>query len=94
MGCTYVKEFDFGPSKTQVKAYARGGPVKNDGCGCSGPVKKAKGGIVEEATGERYGSRSAMLKHEAAEPPREQKAEGKRHGFPVAPKGPLVGSGK
>lgn len=28
MGCKYVKEFDFGPEKVQVKAYARGGNVK------------------------------------------------------------------
>ena len=28
MGCKYVKEFDFGPPKVQVKAYARGGPVR------------------------------------------------------------------
>jgi hypothetical protein len=28
MGCTYVKDFDFGAPKVQVKAYARGGPVK------------------------------------------------------------------
>jgi hypothetical protein len=27
MGCTYVKEFDFGPEKTYVKGYARGGSV-------------------------------------------------------------------
>lgn len=28
MGCKYVKEFDFGPPKVQVKGYSRGGPVK------------------------------------------------------------------
>jgi hypothetical protein len=28
MSCKYVKEFDFGAPKVQVKAYARGGPVK------------------------------------------------------------------
>lgn len=27
MGCTYVKEFDFGPQKTYVKGYERGGAV-------------------------------------------------------------------
>ena len=97
MGCTYVKEFDFGPQKTQVKAYARGGSVKKDdaGCGC-GPVMKATGGIVEKSTGERYESKSAMLKHEAAESPTEHKAEtsGKRKGYPVASRNPLIGSGK
>lgn len=28
MACKYVKEFDFGPQKTYVKGYARGGSVK------------------------------------------------------------------
>lgn len=28
MACKYVKEFDFGPQKTFVKGYARGGSVK------------------------------------------------------------------
>lgn len=46
MGCKYVKDFDFGPPKVQVKAYARGGPVKKDpGCGCGGkealPARKS-----------------------------------------------------
>lgn len=27
MGCKYVKDFDFGPQKTYVKGYARGGKV-------------------------------------------------------------------
>lgn len=30
MGCTYVKEFDFGPQKTYVKGYARGGRANVD----------------------------------------------------------------
>jgi len=29
MACKYVKEFDFGPQKTFVKGYARGGSVKS-----------------------------------------------------------------
>lgn len=43
MGCKYVKDFDFGPPKVQVKAYARGGPVKKTGCGCEGkaPARKS-----------------------------------------------------
>lgn len=36
MACKYVKEFDFGPEKTYVKGYARGG--------CAS--KKAAGGAV------------------------------------------------
>jgi hypothetical protein len=48
MGATLkYGDWDFGPQKTQVKAYARGGPVKKEpGCGCGGPVNKAKGGTV------------------------------------------------
>lgn len=40
MGATlkYVKEFDFGPTKTHVKGYYRGGPMK-----------KAEGGAVKAA---------------------------------------------
>lgn len=30
MGCKYVKEFDFGPQKTYVQGYARGGKVHSD----------------------------------------------------------------
>ena len=38
MGCTYVKDFDFGSPKVQVKAYARGGPVKK---AAAAPVRKS-----------------------------------------------------
>lgn len=91
MGATlkYVKDFDFGPQKTHVAAYCRGGPVK-----------KAKGGpIVEKATGETYPSRKAMVKHEREETPRMQREElvqrskvvaPARRSVPVAPMGPLV----
>ena len=77
----YVKEFEF-PShagytgsagQQMVKGYARGGKVK----ACEGGMmKKADGGpVFEKATGERYPTRAAMRKHEAAESPREQRAE-------------------
>ena len=75
MACKYVKEFEFGSDKgytgsagqTQVKGYARGGKA----------CKMAKGGkaVVEKATGEKYPSRAAMVKHEAMETPRMQKEE-------------------
>ena len=39
MACKYVKEFDFGPQRTYVKGYARGGSV----CGM------AKGGAAQAA---------------------------------------------
>lgn len=89
MACTYVDEFDFGPQKTHVSAYCRGGPVK-----------KAKGGpVTEKKTGERYPSREAMVKHEAKETPRMQREElvqrskvvtPTRRAVPVAPQGPLL----
>lgn len=99
----YVKEFDFGPQKTYVKGYARGGKAAS--CYAEGgkadiaqdkamikaavhkhekgmhpgkpPTKLARGGrpVVEKATGERYPSRSAMVKHEAMETPAEQREE-------------------
>lgn len=42
MACKYVKEFDFGPQKTYVKGYARGGYASG---GCAEP--RAKGGAVK-----------------------------------------------
>lgn len=68
MGCKYVKEFDFGPDKTYVKGYARGGYAKGGSC-------YAKGGITEKETGEKYPSRKAMVKHEREETPRMQREE-------------------
>lgn len=105
MGATlrYVKDFDFGPAKVQVKAYARGGAVKKSepACACKGGMMKAKGGAVtEKATGERYPSREAMVKHEAKETPRMQREEmvqrskivapARGRGVPVAPTQPLL----
>lgn len=90
MGVKYVKDFDFGAPKVQVAAYCRGGPVK-----------KAKGGpVLEKATGERYPSRKAMVKHEREETPRMRREEllqtskvvaPARRSVPVAPVGPLIG---
>jgi len=61
----YVKDFDFGPQKVMVRAYSRGGPVK----------KFKSDSILEKATGERYSSREAMIKHEAKETPRIRREE-------------------
>jgi hypothetical protein len=88
MGCTYVKEFDFGKKSSDMSnakpakpAYARGGKV------------------IEKATGEKYPSRKAMVKHEAEETPRMQREEliqrskvvaPARRSVPVAPTGPLI----
>lgn len=68
-------------------------------------TKMAKGGatagkIIEEATGEKYPSRKAMVKHEREETPRMQKEELvqrsmvkgaiPRRQYPVAPAGPMI----
>lgn len=42
MGCKYVKDFDFGPEKTHVAAYCRGGPVKKAAGGAVNPAKVGK----------------------------------------------------
>lgn len=106
MGCTYVKEFDFGTRGADgAVKYAMGGRVqtpgfkgqnmhpdtsslgikgnKNPGVKGGRPVapnlpslKLAKGGAaVEKATGERYPSRQAMVRHEKMETPRMQREE-------------------
>lgn len=66
------------------------------------PQKLAKGGpVMEKATGERYPSRQAMVKHEKMETPRMQREElteraqvkmpaPRRKMVPVAPAAPLV----
>lgn len=41
MACKYVKEFDFGPQKTQVRGYSRGGYAQG-GAACG----MAKGGAA------------------------------------------------
>jgi hypothetical protein len=43
-------------------------------------VRKAKGGILEKGSKERYASKSAMKKHEAKETKAEEKAEHKKRG--------------
>lgn len=85
MGCTYVKDFDFGKKAGDTPkakpAYARGGKV------------------TEKATGEKYPSRKAMVKHEAEETPRMRREElierskvvaPARRSVPVAPSGPMI----
>lgn len=93
MGCKYVKEFDFGPQKTHVKGYMRGGYAEGGSC------NYAKGGktVMEKETGEKYPSRKAMVKHEREETPRMQREEvirqsefrGRRM-LPVASREPLI----
>jgi len=89
-------EFDFGPSKTYVSGYCRGGTIK----------KAAGGRVTEKATGEVYPSRKEMVKHEAEETPTMQRREdvqkyqvqapvrpsrpAMRRAVPVAPAGPMI----
>jgi len=82
----YVTEFEF-PSdkgytgscaKEPAKAYAKGGSCSGyaKGGSCDGSMMKAKGGkVVERATGEKYPSREAMVRHESLETPRMQRDE-------------------
>jgi hypothetical protein len=85
----YVKDFDF-KSAGKTVGLCKGGPVKY-----------AKGGAVtEKATGEKYPSGSAMIKHERTETPRMQREEliervktnvpAPRKGVPVASSQPLI----
>ena len=89
----YVSDFEF-PSE----------------CGFSGSAGRtmvkgyARGGrsVMEKATGERYPSRSAMIKHEAEETPRMRREEliersrvsrpapPPRRAMPVAPREPMI----
>jgi len=113
MGCTYVKEFDFGGKKSPavakaaggaVKKYAVGGKVHSDVAMDKKAVKTAvhkhekamhkgepltklkRGGpVMEKATGEKYPSREAMVRHEAKETPRMQREELVQRSKVVAP---------
>jgi hypothetical protein len=51
MACKYVKEFDFGPQKTYVKGYARGGAAS---CGMA-KGGYAKGGAAAAKVGRVMG---------------------------------------
>jgi hypothetical protein len=82
----YVTEFEFPAdkgytgscAKEPAKAYAKGGSCSgySKGGSCDGSMMKAKGGkVVERATGEKYPSREAMIRHESLETPRMQRDE-------------------
>ena len=83
------------PMIAPQRAYAKGGEVKpsaydkrqdarmqqHEPMGVAHKaVKKAKGGIMEKGSGERYASKAAMMKHEAKETPAMEKAEHKKRG--------------
>jgi|688.fasta_scaffold05719_24 hypothetical protein len=68
MGCKYVKEFEFGPSKVPVKAYMRGGAVRKAASKAEGGVKESKSMMKKEiAFMEKKGAPKAMIKHEKKE---------------------------
>ena len=84
-------------------AVAPGHAMAKGGKSCSkgGATCKAKGGVIEKATGEKYPSREEMIKHEKKETPRMQKEEliksatvkgviPDRKSVPVAPQAPLL----
>lgn len=74
----YVSEFEF-PSDKGYTGSCNSQPSKNYSKGgssnCGGKVMKAKGGVIERATGEKYPSREAMVRHESLETPRMQREE-------------------
>ena len=88
-----------GPPTSVAPGHAmakKGGAAK----ACDKACHKAKGGVLEKATGERYPSRKEMVKHERSESPRERKEELvqrseikgaiPRKSVPVAPQSPLL----
>lgn len=119
MGCTYVKEFDFGKkSAGGTVKYAKGGAVHSDVAMDKKEIGKAvhkhekamhkgepltklkRGGpVTEKATGEKYPSREAMVRHEAKETPKMQREElvqrtkvvaPARRSVPVASREPMI----
>ena len=81
MGCTYVKEFDFGPAKTQVKAYARGGKVVEKATGETYPSRRAMVKHEKEETPRMQ--REEILQRVAVKAPA-------RRSVPTAPVAPMI----
>lgn len=92
--------------QTVVKGYARGGKAqdkrmiaeavhkheRNDHPG-KPLTKLKKGGVLEKATGERYASKSEMVKHERSESPRMQREEVMQQAKQVQ-RGPAMAAGR
>lgn len=75
----YVKDFDFSTAGKTV-GLCKGGMAA---------PKYAKGGaVVEKATGERYPSRQAMMRHETRETPNTQREELIQRSKVVSPRTP------
>ncbi len=91
MACKYVKEFDFGPDKTYVKGYARGGSIK----------AMTRREMESTPTMEKRESIQRTSVRAPAEPRemlldksklgiRGNKNPGERRGMPVAPNQPMI----
>lgn len=92
-----VKKATGGATPVGVPTSVAPGHVTAKKGGSASKIHKAKGGVLEKETGERYSSKKAMEKHERSESPREQRQEmtkGKippaRRSVPVAPQSPLL----
>ena len=72
----YVKDFDFSSAGKTV-GLCKGGMAK--------PQYARGGPVAEKATGERYPSREAMVRHESRETPRMQREELLQRAKVVAP---------
>lgn len=97
------KGFTGSAGKTQVKGYARGGKVSPEVREAVHRHEREKhpkepltalkkGGMYEKATGERYASKAAMVKHERKETPRMEREEVMQKTKQVR-KGPAMAAG-
>lgn len=82
----YVKEFDFGPQKTYVKGYARGGKSCGSNYAMGGKACYAEGGAADIKQ-DKAMIKTAVHKHEKAMHKGEPLTKLKRGGKPVVEKG-------
>ena len=91
MACKYVKEFDFGPQKTYVQGYARGGSVKSMAKREmeSTPTMEKRESIQRTSVRAPAAPRE-MLLDKSALGIRGNKNPGERRRMPVAPDQPMI----
>jgi hypothetical protein len=91
MACKYVKEFDFGPQKTYVQGYARGGSVKAMAKREmeSTPTMEKRESVQRTQVRAPAAPRE-MLRDKSALGIRGNKNPGERRGMPVAPREPMI----
>lgn len=85
MACKYVKEFDFGPAKTYVRGYARGGAVS--GAHPAAPGKTQRTPAPESVM---RGGAPAVVNRKMADSP----VPGSRMGFKAGGPVPKAGAAK